>query len=87
MEARKTKKNYNYLIGLVFGALLCKLVLFPVAVKAMAVMSSVSVLLSALGLIISSIVGYAKVASQDKPREELVILEVYYGCKYLILVF
>ncbi|KAH1017411.1 hypothetical protein HUJ05_008056 [Dendroctonus ponderosae] len=64
-ESRKSKKKHSYLFGLILGAVLCKLVLFPVAVKAMAIMSSVSVLLSAMSLIISSIVGYAKLAASN----------------------
>ncbi|XP_066247902.1 uncharacterized protein [Euwallacea similis] len=79
VEARKRKKNDRYLIGLVFGALLCKLVLFPLAVKAMAVMSSVSVLMSAMGLIISSIVGYGKLPSRTVPEQVIKIHHVKNG--------
>ncbi|XP_066146164.1 uncharacterized protein [Euwallacea fornicatus] len=78
-EARKRKKNDRYLIGLIFGALLCKLVLFPLAVKAMAVMSSVSVLMSALGLIVSSIVGYGKLPAKTEPEEVIRIHHVRNG--------
>ncbi|KAL1494634.1 hypothetical protein ABEB36_010203 [Hypothenemus hampei] len=71
---KKKKKQNNYILGIVAGAILCKMILLPLAFKAMAVMSSVSVLLSAMGLIISSIVGYTKLATQteEEPFVKLV---------------
>ncbi|XP_050304358.1 uncharacterized protein LOC126741924 [Anthonomus grandis grandis] len=65
-ESRKRKKKGRYFYGLILGAILVKMILFPLAVKAMAVMSSVSMILSTLSLVMSSIVGYAKLAYQKK---------------------
>ncbi|CAH1966022.1 unnamed protein product [Acanthoscelides obtectus] len=41
-----------------------KVILLPLAFKAMAVMSTVAVMMSTMSLIISSIIGYAKLAWQ-----------------------
>ena len=60
--ARKKKKKGKYMTTLLFGALLVKSIIFPLAFKAMAVMTSIAVLLSTMSLIISSVLGYAKVA-------------------------
>lgn len=63
-ESRKKKKKKDrYLSGLILGAILVKMILFPLAVKAMAVMSTVSVILSTMSLILASIIGYAKLAA------------------------
>ncbi|XP_023020856.2 uncharacterized protein [Leptinotarsa decemlineata] len=60
-EARKKHKD-DYTLSILMGALMVKSIIFPLAVKAMAVMSSVAVLLSTMSLIVSSIVGYTKLA-------------------------
>lgn len=65
-EARKKKKD-KFLLPIVFGALVVKSIVLPLAFKAMAVMSSIAVLLSTMSLIISSIIGYAKVAYKHPP--------------------
>ncbi|CAH1122378.1 unnamed protein product [Ceutorhynchus assimilis] len=75
-EARKKKKKENYLLPLVLGAVLVKMILFPLAVKAMAVMSSVSLLLSTFSLIMSSIVGYAKLAMHNAPEPLVKLVHV-----------
>lgn len=45
---------------ILLGALLIKSILFPLAFKVMATMTGISVLFSALGLIVSSIIGFSK---------------------------
>lgn len=49
---------------MLFGALLIKSIIFPLAFKAMAVMSSISVVLSTMSLIVSSLVGYGRMAAK-----------------------
>ncbi|XP_049823674.1 uncharacterized protein LOC126265642 [Aethina tumida] len=56
------KKKDKYLLPVILGGFIIKAVIFPLAFKVMAVMTSVSVLLSLMSLILSSIVGYVKVA-------------------------
>lgn len=71
-SGRKKKKTNKYLIPILFGALMIKSIIFPLAFKAMAVMSSVAVLLSTMSLIVSSIVGYVKLAMKPNPQIKVV---------------
>ncbi|CAH0555716.1 unnamed protein product [Brassicogethes aeneus] len=71
IEARKKKDKY--LLTLILGGLIVKAIVFPIALKVMAVMTSLAVLLSLMSLIISSIVGYIKVALRHQPRPFKVI--------------
>lgn len=57
---RKKSKSPKYLLVMILGALLIKSIIFPLAFKVMAAMTGISVLMSGLGLIISSIVGFSK---------------------------
>ncbi|XP_044271502.1 uncharacterized protein LOC123015690 [Tribolium madens] len=69
-RARKKKKgggNSKYTVPLLFGALMIKSIIFPLAFKAMAVMSSIAILLSTMSLIMSSIVGYIKMGFKSAP--------------------
>ncbi|CAH1375175.1 unnamed protein product [Tenebrio molitor] len=76
--ARKKKKKGNkYTVPLLFGALMVKSIIFPLAFKAMAVMSSIAVVLSTMSLIISSIVGYAKLAVRSSAPSVKVIHKPY----------
>ncbi|CAH1111152.1 unnamed protein product [Psylliodes chrysocephalus] len=61
-ETRKKKKGKKFMINLVLALFIIKSVLMPIAIKVMAVMSSVSVVLSTMSLIISSLIGYSKLA-------------------------
>ncbi|XP_076266105.1 uncharacterized protein LOC143199872 [Rhynchophorus ferrugineus] len=61
-ESRKRKKKFRTLTTWILGALLVKMIIFPIAVKAMAVMATISVLLSGMSWITSAIVGFIKLA-------------------------
>ncbi|KAH0814346.1 hypothetical protein GEV33_008446 [Tenebrio molitor] len=76
--ARKKKKKGNkYTVPLLFGALMVKSIMFPLAFKAMAIMSSIAVVLSTMSLIISSIVGYVKLAVRSSAPSVKVIHKPY----------
>lgn len=61
-EGRGRRKD-KILMPLLFASLLIKSIIFPLALKAMAVMTSVAVFISGLSLILSSLVGYRKIAT------------------------
>nr|XP_008198432.1 PREDICTED: uncharacterized protein LOC103314357 [Tribolium castaneum] len=67
--ARKKKKGggSKYTVPLLFGALMIKSIIFPLAFKTMAVMSSIAILLSTMSLIMSSIVGYIRMGLKSAP--------------------
>ncbi|CAG9860648.1 unnamed protein product [Phyllotreta striolata] len=62
-ETRKKKKG-KFVVNFLIALFIIKSVLVPIALKVMAVLSSVSVVLSVMSLIVSSLAGYSKVAWQ-----------------------
>ncbi|KAL3268030.1 hypothetical protein HHI36_007163 [Cryptolaemus montrouzieri] len=76
MSRGKKHQHKHLILPLVVAALLIKSIIFPLTVKAMAVMTSIAVLLSSMSLIISSIVGYAKLAYYKASHPSIKVVHV-----------
>ncbi|XP_045474159.1 uncharacterized protein LOC123680356 [Harmonia axyridis] len=75
-DPREKKHKLHLMLPLIITALMIKSIIFPMIIKAMAVMTSVAVLLSLKSLIISSIIGYAKLAqSYTAPNVKIVYVD------------
>uniref|UniRef100_A0A6P7F2Z7 Uncharacterized protein LOC114324598 n=1 Tax=Diabrotica virgifera virgifera TaxID=50390 RepID=A0A6P7F2Z7_DIAVI len=61
-EARKRRRKNRFIFNLILGIFMAKSIILPVVFKAMALMSGISVIMSTFSLVISSLIGYTKLA-------------------------